>query len=493
MKKIKLMVYAFVCASLFTAYSDEPSKKSLSFGASLGLGTQIIGDSAYQSIGFMPDFSVGSFGIGLDLSINYQLYRWPGDKMGMYVKASDWFLDGDNDARPDSWTKDSFKMYVDLYLSKITYLRYGSKGSPLFIKLGSFDDASLGNGFIMSNYSNSLLRPEYKYAGLAFDLDGALFNFPFVGFESFTNSLSSFDLTGARLFVRPLGSLNIPIIHNLQLGTSFVYDSDPYIFYRRLDKTYLIKDPVEKQAQIEYREQELSKYEDTTVLVWGVDLRQPILHTDFLSLNLFSDLVFQGSAVGSMLGFGGSLAFFQYGAQVRFLGENFQPVYFDRSYDISRVQKLKTYLLNTSKYKDDNDLISTPALSGWFVSIGAHLLDNKISLFSSLDGPFGKVAEKYENSASVWPRLRSQVSLDGRRVFPLPIVLTAYYDKDFIKEWSDLASPENAIIGAQLAYQMGVARIQLTYNLKYLPEERRVSEKDPWEVSSKLETIISIK
>ncbi len=466
---------------------------SSSFGASFGLGTALVDGESYQSISFIPDLAFGQFGIGLDVTLNYQLYRWSGDRMGFYVRAADWIIDEDGNARPDPWNDDSLQTYLDLYLSKIVYLRYGTKGSPLYVKLGLFEDGKLGNGFIMNGYANSLLRPEYSYSGLAFDLDGSLFGLPFVGIETFTNSVSTFDIAGGRVYVRPLAPFSVPVLEKLQIGATAVLDSDPYVFMRRLDRTDLIDDPDAKAAAVAARDAELAKYGEADVLVCGIDVRQPLVNLrGAFSLDLIGDFVLQGSASGAMVGIGGNLAFLSYGAQVRFLGENFQPVYFDRSYDLSRVQKLKTYLLNTDEYGDETDLTGSPAMNGWYASAGTSLLGGKIAFFSSLEGPLGAPDGDAGDSAVAWPKLRSSLTVDGRQMLPVPVTLTAFYDKDYLKKPADVFSPENALVGAKLGYQLGAASIQLTYNLKYVPEYRRIPGQEAWEISSKLETVISL-
>jgi len=104
----------------------------------------------------------------------------------------------------------------------------------------------------------------------------------------------------------------------------------------------------------------------------------------------------------------------------------------------------------------------------------------------NLEGPAG-------DSAAAWPKLRSSLTIDGRQMLPVPVTFTGFYDKDFLKKPADVVSPENALVGAKLGYQLGAASIQLTYNLKYVPEDRRLPGQDSWEVSSKLETVISLK
>ena len=131
-------------------------------------------------------------------------------------------------------------------------------------------------------------------------------------------------------------------------------------------------------------------------------------------------------------------------------------------------------------------------MNGWYASAGTSLLGGKIAFFSSLEGPLGAPDGDAGDSAVAWPKLCSSLTVDGRQMLPVPVTLTAFYDKDYLKKPADVFSPENALVGAKLGYQLGAASIQLTYNLKYVPEDRRIPGQEAWEVSSKLETVISL-
>ncbi len=128
------------------AFSQEtPPADSLGFKMSMGIGIQNfhgpVEPGTFSSIGLAPDISFGKFGIGLDLTINYNT-----ENGSLYIRRADWVVN-------------SFQNFLEVYLPKIAYIRYGVKGDPLFLKLGSFADATLGDGFIMGNYNNMLFMP----------------------------------------------------------------------------------------------------------------------------------------------------------------------------------------------------------------------------------------------------------------------------------------------------------------------------------------------
>ncbi|GAH63069.1 unnamed protein product, partial [marine sediment metagenome] len=72
------------------------------------------------------------------------------------------------------------------------------------------------------------------------------------------------------------------------------------------------------------------------------------------------------------------ISFLTYGAQIRFLGESFIPVYFDSTYDITRTARYALLEGGT-----------VPGYTGWMTSLGTNVLDGAIIFNISLDGPFG--------------------------------------------------------------------------------------------------------
>ena len=174
----------------------------LDFALGLGLGVESFGDETWQKISLTPDLAFGKFGIGVEVTFHYRF-----ENSDLTILEDDWV--------PDPFT---FQETMSLYLAKFRYVRYGLKGDPLFVKLGSIEDGTLGNGFIMGNYANTLFMPERRVFGLSLDVDGQLFGFPYVGLETHVGDLSAFDVMGARLFVRPLIGTQAPIVRNLQIG-----------------------------------------------------------------------------------------------------------------------------------------------------------------------------------------------------------------------------------------------------------------------------------
>ena len=409
---------------------SQDASPAFKFQLDLGLGVQSFNEidpytgtptTTYQSIGLSPDFSFGSFGIGLDLTLNY---RFAGPGNTFMVRQADWV--------PDQPT---IQGILALYLPKIAYVRWGKKGDPLYVKLGSFSDATLGDGFIMGDYSNRLFLPGEHHFGLQADLDGSLFRFPYLGFESAIGNLAQFDVMGARLYARPFASLTVPIVSRLEVGATIAVDTNPY---------FEAPPPVDASMTA------------SPVAVFGGDLQLPILDVkDVVSLVTFTDVAsIQGRSWGGALGARGKVIdIFTYGAQVRLLGQNFIPVYFGPTYDLLRGQQ---YLIVQS------DSLYTPLLLGWLLSLGTSVLGDQFVFNVSVDGPFVPLATDPTGLLSL-PHLRAILSLADRAV---PVVsFDLSYDKKGLGTWADFLSGDNAAFQARVNFRTGPAVISFFYQV----------------------------
>jgi hypothetical protein len=443
------------------------------FKMALGLGVQTFNEpdvynagsltTTYQSIGLTPDFSFGNFGIGLQIAIDY---RFAGPGSSLQIRRGDWIPQATvGGVLVDDVT---FQSIMALYLPKIAYVRWGEKGDPLFLKLGSFNDATLGDGFIVGDYNNSLFLPGERHFGFQGDLDGNLFKFPYVGAETFIGNVAQMDVLGGRIYVRPLVSLSIPILSNLAVGFTAAVDTKPYF------NTVSAATPIAGAPAIA-----------SPVGVFGGDVQLPIVSVkDVVSLVSFADVAtIQGKSWGGMMGVGGRLInIFTYGAQIRLLGPNFIPMYFSSTYDLTRDQQ---YAIASSAKE------LTPTLVGWQASIGTSFLGDKIVFNVSLDGPFvtGLVTDPtLPGYLLSYPHLRGILSL-AEGVVP-GITFDFSYDKKGIAKWADLISAQDAAIQAQINFKSGPAVISFVYKIVY--DQSIVPPGNPWNVTSGLQTSIAL-
>ena len=429
-----IVFIAILCVGFLAYAQDSSSEGGMNFGfqAGISLGTDIITDSdgnpeTWNNLGFKPDISIGPFGVGFDFTLRFKLM--PDNDTNFEAYPGDWVPD----------YQDSGKSILDLYFPKIMYVRYGHRGDPLFVKLGSIDDLTLGNGFLVGNYSNTRFLPELRIFGLNIGLDGQLFDFPFVGIEALTGNLARFDVFGTRLFVRPLITTSIPILKDMQVGATIAIDTDPETF-------------VPKDLQVGH----------DSVAIGGTDIFVPLIKSELFPLAAFMELGFQPKGrSGFMLGAGGrAFGFITYGAQLRLLGAGFIPVYFDANYDLYRADKAA--FMSTDPVGD--------AFAGWLAKIGTSLFDDMIYFEVSVDGPFSS-AESGSTFQADYPHLRGVAGLrDGiLGGFFFNFVYEKYYLGMENAFFADLVDPNNAVITAAVNYQSGAAIFTLLYNLRYDP------------------------
>jgi hypothetical protein len=304
----------------------------------------------------------------------------------------------------------------------------------------------------MGNYANTHFLPERRIMGLALDVDGRLFDFPYVGVESFVGNLAQFDVIGSRLFVRPLASTELPIINNLQLGSTVAADTKPDALY------------------------DFNNYNDpNTVSVVGGDFIQPLLTQMPLTLSLFGDLAFQSGGgstnTGGKVGVGGKmLGFVNYGLNALFIGRDFVPFYFDRTYDLYRESKYAIFV---------GDAGLDP-YTGWLARLGFDFFEEAVTFETTLDGSFSPDSAK----PSTLPHLQARMAV-AQGVLP-GIHFDATYDKKHIQAFDDLVDPKDAVVGANVHYTTGPAMITLGYTLRYVPED------GSWETTAKLSSSITL-
>lgn len=262
-------------------------------------------------ISLMPDIAFGNFGIGLEGLIRFDI---AGDDGFSFIEE-DWIPQFEEDAS----VVDKIQETASLYLPLIRYIRYGFKGDPLYGRIGELDDVTIGTGMFVTGYTNTALQPDTRIMGAELDIDGDLFGFPFVGFESFMSDLTRYNLFSARLYTRPFSFTSLPIISSIQFGGSYAADIDPDAY---------------ETFGMDTVPEEISMY--------GLDMMLPLLDIGLFDLTLYGDLAFQDAveettAKAYRAGMRGSMAgFIRYKFDITAPEGSYVPDYFSASYDEDR-------------------------------------------------------------------------------------------------------------------------------------------------------------
>lgn len=424
---------------------DDGAGDDVAIGVLLGIGVPHVpdddsGGATWQSLTLAPELSVGKFSLGLGAQLRF---RFDGGRTG-----NEWEI------REGDWSPDESvagRSFLDLFLPIIRYARYGGDGEPLVVRMGSFEDATLGTGFALGEYANTSLLPGRRLFGMDLDLDGAVLNVPVAGLETVVGHVPALDVMGARVWARPLYALSVPLLSSLQIGVSAAADFDPFRY---------VPDPTDQR----------------NVSAFGFDLMVPIVATPMISTFAHGDVVLLGTSeaatrsVGTAAGFSGTaISFLRYGLQVRLTDDRFLPVYFDRDYDRQRADKYRALRI-AERASTRADAREGLVHAGWAARVGASLLDRRIDVDLGLSGPL--TGTRGALAGEPYAQL-SGVDVQGRVGIRNPGLAGMSFGLDYRKRRLDslgeIAEPEHLSVGTALSYQTGSTLITLSYRGYYDP------------------------
>lgn len=355
-----------------------------------GFGLNWINGKLFYSVHFRPEVSLGNFGLGLDLQLDFNSHG--------NLRTQDFNSFGD-------------------YLRIIRYARYGVKNDPLYVKLGALDYYTLGHGSIMYLYNNS---PSFdaRRTGLVFDVDFGTF-----GFESVYSSFGEAGLVGLRGHVRPLKYTqlgNIPVIGNLEVGGTFAgdFNKDASVIKGSYNSTANTFNKVDSYGSLQ---------------IVGLDIGLPFLSTSLVGVKLYTDFTKiinfgSGVATGIIAEFNGmGLISASVKLERRFNNARYIPSYFNSLYEIERFQVNKYYGTFTSKASKLDTIIADNGYYGELFIDVIGLLD-VVGSYQRLD--------KVPNSGIL--HLVTEVAPNT-----LPFVARAGYDKINIQGEKDLFYLDN--------------------------------------------------
>jgi len=330
-----LSVLFLVCAS----YAQEefpPPLETEGPAFSAGVGMVTVDGKQWQRISFRPDIPIWKFGVALDIEL---------------------FIDSEGNFSKKGWDFSSGKRAFESITRKIYYIRFGRPGERAYVKVGALDNVTIGYGLIMNGYRNTLQYPGVKKTGLFLDLrDLSSFG---IGVQGFVNNFSDFGYKGAvvggRLSFKPMRPSGVPVLGDLELGASCVYDMnqlagiDSVLTEIRLtpEQVDTLKSwgvPVNEEGIIVKKE---PFDRDTTDAfgVFGFDVAVPIVRNPNFGLTLYGQYArnmnddvgaeakgYGVAAPGLMANVGPVTAKLEY----RRLDGKFEANYFDELYELER-------------------------------------------------------------------------------------------------------------------------------------------------------------
>jgi len=462
-----------------TKKPDVPKKP---FGMGLGIGSATIDGVLYNQLALRPEINIAGVGLGLDLVV---------------------YVDNEGNVRQDEW---DFKNDPDLIYDKILFIRYGEKTSPFWIKYGSIENMTLGQGGLMQGYSNMMEFPTVRKAGI-----NTGFNYGPVGGELFLSNIKDFSRGGTIMGLRAQYKVseNIP----LTVGLNYVNDANMFSSLKDrdddsfpdvfddfpLDSSMWIDtdgdgfpDPNHglnipdslididadgnniidaNQDVLNLKAQPFSINDNkASVSAWSFDLSYPVLSSDLVTLNLylefnslnFPEIITLSESLDTLFyrpersGTGITLpglrsklfGLLNISLEYRMIQGSFIPQFFDQAYDLNRVVSItndnKT-IINTKDMSVFSDYDDSWTSSGLFGSANLSLFD--IVNFSASYASMTADTVEYNSFNSVL-----HINTDN---IPKLSAANAFYRRNNDKDPFDFANPsENTVMGYRIGYEM---------------------------------------
>jgi hypothetical protein len=400
-----------------------------------GLGITWIDDQPYTTLTIAPELAFGKVGVGFYLQL---------------------LMDNSN----------NFKLRTDEYkggagwLRAVRYVRYGNKYDPFYARAGTLILSSLGNGFLMWNYTNASNYDQRKW-GLAFDVDLGKF-----GFESVVNNLGRLELVGGNLYFRPFRFItkDAPILKNIRLYGTYVYEDKFASWETQGERTQLsayglgadviLLDLPVFRTGIYY---DYGKFlGDFTTIENSIEVKKDFGHGQAIGINaIFPELI----------GLFGLSAKFE----KRWLGDQFIPSFFGPQYELDRE-------LDPFEYPTESGILrlqNAEKNEGYFGQLAGHVI-NKVRLIGN-----------YQRLNNI--KGSGIVHLEALAPDLVPkFELSAFYDKQGIETFEDFRTLDNrSLVAIEVGYRLNFFLVLSTIyywtwvqtedengNIIYRPQER---------------------
>jgi hypothetical protein len=398
------------------AGGSEGSGEGLQFHPGVTFGTLTVDGKTWTRLAFTPEVSIGKLGVGFNVEL---------------------FMDQDQNLATKGWDFDTKRNTVESILRKFDYVRWDHPGAPFYARFGTLQGIQLGYGLVASDYGNMALYPDYKELGLDVqfnDLTGLG-----IDLEGIVNNVQDVQnggpFTAAKVGIRPLKPLGIPVLGGLAVRVGAAYDWNQYAGLRDQDgdgcpdavdyaptNSSVCVQPIDirdlpgldtskstgyslhraDSADKANADATRSKYamRKPFGVLWA-EGSLPLVTTDFFGLELHTAIAKpktqdpEAAAAGwgaIPLGASSHIGPITLTAEYRYFNQPFQPGYFDALYEIQRAQFVGDRVVTKELEIYGKDVVQTGTMQGYFAAAGwdvfgfLHLNGDYSDLFPSKSG-----------------------------------------------------------------------------------------------------------
>ena len=458
---------------------DVPKKP---FAMGLGIGSSTIEGTLYNQLALRPEINIAGIGIGLDLVV---------------------YMDNEGNVREDEW---DLKNDPDIIYDKILYIRYGEKTSSFWVKYGSIENMTLGQGGLMKGYSNMMEFPTVRRVGI-----NTGFNIGPVGGEVFLSNIKDFSRGGTIMGLRAQYKVSDAL--PLTIGINYISDANMFSSLKDKDGDSFpdifddfptdsslwndtdgdgwpdpghgmgvpdslididsdgdnLVDTIDDSIILKARPFSINDNK-ASVSAWSFDISYPVLSSDMLSLSVYTEfntlifpevattndnsdtLFYRPKRSGTGLTVPGVrstlFGLLNISLEYRSVKGSYVPQFFDQAYDLNRVVSISQgteTIIRTKDMSIFSDYDDSWSSNGLFGSANMNLFN--LVNFSASYASMATDTVEYNSFNSV-------LTLNTDNI-PKLSTATAYYRRNNDKDPFDFKNPsENTVMGYRVGYEM---------------------------------------
>ena len=458
---------------------DVPKKP---FAMGLGIGSATIEGTLYNQLALRPEINIAGIGIGLDLVV---------------------YMDNEGNVREDEW---DLKNDPDIIYDKILYIRFGEKTSSFWVKYGSIENMTLGQGGLMKGYSNMMEFPTVRRVGI-----NTGFNIGPVGGEVFLSNIKDFSRGGTIMGLRAQYKVSDAL--PLTIGINYISDANMFSSLKDKDGDSFpdifddfptdsslwndtdgdgwpdpghgmgvsdslididadgdnLVDTIDNSIILKARPFSINDNK-ASVSAWSFDISYPVLSSDMLSLSVYTEfntlifpevattndnsdtLFYRPKRSGTGLTVPGVrstlFGLLNISLEYRSVKGSYVPQFFDQAYDLNRVVSISQgteTIIRTKDMSIFSDYDDSWSSNGLFGSANMNLF-NLVNFSASY--------ASMETDTVEYNSFNSVLTLNTDNI-PKLSTATAYYRRNNDKDPFDFKNPsENTVMGYRVGYEM---------------------------------------